>query len=226
MASSFIETNNNAVALLQQQKYDEAGRMLRSAVDALHVLSRTLDSGDCSIEGTDSKPSSSCSCTTRFHFTPLPPVRHQEGAFIYHRAACISEASVQTNVERSRLSAIILYNMALFYHIRGLEHGRMEPLHISIKMYEMARGLLCSIVEEESLEEEDATGVYYLAMAILNNLGQLFNELSEYEAVTECFEQVRCILEQTRDCKQDYESQEVFTLNVTVWEIPAHASAA
>jgi hypothetical protein len=134
------------------------------------------------------------------------------------------------------VSSIILFNLALVYHLKGLEgsdnisHSRL----ISAKsLYMKSRALL----DEAGFSSTCSSGlpvVDILTMAIFNNLGQIAFILVDYEQSQTFFDSlvVFCSTVRPQDHQEDNDGAlldlhiSAFLVNAITLQQPTHASAA
>jgi hypothetical protein len=134
----------------------------------------------------------------------LSSQKAQQGVFVFGNPVVLAEFEVRNFIENpiskeeySRLSMVCLYNMALSYHLAGLEkHGECDTGQISssrspsidasvdhlfglaLAYYEMAYRILVS--EQDVLASQ--------AMVILNNVGHIHRLSGDQEGAKKCFQ--------------------------------------
>lgn len=130
------------------------------------------------------------SVTFEWSSEPKHP-RHEDSKdiFVYHRALTIRptllmpmKPSGEGFVEES---AAILYNLALAYHLYGLEERKPQFLHAALTLYELAFCLT-------------KTRMHHLFdLAVLNNLGQIYHKILDFDKFLQCFvhlsEELQCV---------------------------------
>lgn len=112
-------------------------------------------------------------------------------------------------------SAAVVYNMGLVYHMQGTE----ACLHRAIFLYDMAFNLSCPVMKEKA-----AT----VAMGSLNNAGQIFHQIGEYNISRRYLDTLRIFimkLPHTLDSRS-IEERHQFLLNAVLLRAPNLASAA
>lgn len=183
--------NNEGIAHLEAHRYDQA---IPSITKALGIVREELSCSRsrCSCSG--------CVCSSKkqegndpvFHFQKseqvLPrgvsiPEGEEDGdeLFVFKRAMVIplKAAPPECYDYYVSLSFIILFNLALAYHLRGLATECQRTLRKALRLYEMAYTVHI---------KEDLTLTALQAMAIVNNMGQIHAELGSSENSQECFQ--------------------------------------
>ncbi|GKY97754.1 hypothetical protein MPSEU_000733600 [Mayamaea pseudoterrestris] len=138
-------------------------------------------------------------------------------------------------VNATVVSSIILFNLALVYHLKGLEGSddtSRSRLLSAQSLYTKSRALL----EEAGFSSYQSCGhpvVDILIMAILNNQGQLTFSLLDYEQSQKFFDclVVFCSTVRPQDHQQDDGAllewhMSAFLVNAITLQQPTHASAA
>lgn len=113
-------------------------------------------------------------------------------AYLYHRAIPIPSNLPTCGYEGSVLtSVIIIFNLALSYQLAA-ESSKKKSRYLSkaAKLYELAHNLY---------DEEEYESVTF-AMACINNMGIIYQELQNVSAAEECFQHVLSTLMFLVDC--------------------------
>lgn len=138
-------------------------------------------------------------------------------------------------VNTTIVASIVLFNLALVYHIKGMEgfdNASEGRIHKARSLYNKARSLL----SEAGLNPCSSTGhplIDILSMAILNNLGQSAHYLSEYQHAQAHFEEL-VVYASTVSTKIDNVEasallewhKSIFLMNAVALQPPVLASAA
>ena len=107
-----------------------------------------------------------------------------QSSFFYRRALFISptEFAVRANwVEHDCVeeSASMVYNLALSYHLGGVIKNVSEMMNKAKTLYHIAAAI------RETTMKPDELDVF--RMVILNNLGQIYHEETDYGSSKSCF---------------------------------------
>ena len=196
------ELNNSAIAYLQSGRAEEAMVLLQIALSKLRdqfverrdpESERTgedtpieEDDDDQSMKSDDEsdpcpKPTSSISV-----FSSVPVWIQQDTSCLtfYDRALLVD---INTPFEDNELlSAVILFNMALLHHSRGLEFGKSDFLERASHLYQIALDIL--------QKQKSANGNYLIIMALLNNMAHIDSHLFRMEDMTDSLEHMCKIL--------------------------------
>lgn len=97
--------------------------------------------------------------------------------------------------DRDDTAVVILYNLGLVLHRIAILEGRQSILEKSLKIYSMAAALLL----DEGLWNHRSSGLTLLHLATWNNQGFIYYYVLEHETAMLCAEQVRDILQVSRD---------------------------
>lgn len=222
MSSDIIQSNNTGVDFLLAKRYREANKMFKTALHKLHSVSIYFE------EQTNEQPQTSFSAISpTFIFKRLSPTMHQSCDFIHNKAIVLIDTPIDTRRQRLIVSSTVLYNMALLYHVSGLENCQAEILRKSMAVYQMSKDTLFQVIQENEGEVEKDTSILRLTISIMNNMGHLFYEQADHDEAKQCYVLVRYILDE-----MDYSDQEeqnelhMFWLNAVVLEKFSNASAA
>lgn len=121
------------------------------------------------------------------------------------------------------LSLILLFNMALCYHIQGLIYGAEVKLFTkALKVYETLSNLIDSVDTTSSCET-----TRLLMLGIVNNIGRIHSSLFESEKEQQCLIRLKSLLDATKKADEE-KSLSDFYLNVILLcgEQKRHASVA
>jgi tetratricopeptide (TPR) repeat protein len=198
-----VEINNSAVAFAQSGRSQEAMELFQLALSNLRdQFSRGASSAPSHFEDVDNnsthaldhhrkleEPASSTSCVALNLFASVPKIQiPQDQSFLalYDRALLVDPSSDYCNNEASdtAVSAVILFNMALLHHFRGLG-GQTEFLDRASRLYRIALDIL--------QKHNDDTNIL-LVLALLNNLAHIDSHLFRVEDMKHSLGQMRDIL--------------------------------
>lgn len=120
--------------------------------------------------------------------------------------------------------SVILYNMALVYHLAAADSVLESSGQKALSLYEMAFTLL-----SEQTFEFDSTLIAQLMMYCLNNMASLNHELTHWDLSTECMKRLTVLatLMQARGVGMSMHQEcQSFLLNAMVLKAPTRAPAA
>lgn len=156
--------------------------------------------------GRGEQTSSDGSCATSS--SSLPSTAYS----MYNRALVFAEEDSQDDTSllvtyKYRTGAIILYNLALVHHTIGVQLGVSAALPHATRLYEMALQSIiigCSSDSPAATPLSDSSLSYMqnlvsmdvekLFMALLNNLGNIYTHLYDYQNAQRCFTHLRVVL--------------------------------
>jgi tetratricopeptide (TPR) repeat protein len=185
--------NNSAVMYLQAGRLHEAMELFQIALSKLrdqfveHQESdwegnqsdceKPIDQGDdedqymeCEQDISEifSKPSMSISV-----FSSVPVWMPQDTSFLtFYDRALLVDINTPCH-DRELLSAVILFNMALLHHSRGITCGKTDCLERASRLYQIALDVLQKQIEHSTN--------YLLLMAIFNNMAHIDSHLFRME---------------------------------------------
>ena len=247
--NAVMKMNNMGAECLRTEKYAQALAIFKGAVQGMRALQRGEEMDETSEDSQANRfyqfATSSIqeeqeleqqvqnlpqhATTLHFKSFAIPssstasPVENSTGATMVYRNVAIVDSVGQSEEEHSRFSAILFYNMALVYQTHGLLQGQNDSLSRSLDLYNMAKDLLFSTVDDY----EQDVGIYRLAMAILNNMGTILFDLSSFDKAIACFRQVKVIL---KGCQQNTRTCDpcngLWLNSLVILEVPTHAPAA
>jgi tetratricopeptide (TPR) repeat protein len=152
--------------------------------------------------------------------TSMTSDKQESGPFIYSHALLMSTECCANPVEQEfchRESAVIMFNLALVHHWRGMHFGLTSLLPKALKLYEMS----FSLIQNEAAFETE-----HIVLGLLNNMGQLNHELASYQEAARCFKELKEML--TAGASQVVDGPDVqgFLMNIMFLEAPNLAAAA
>lgn len=193
-----IETlNAEAVHWLSHGSFSEASKASSCALRQL--LPHVLRSGNGDDDGDGMFQRAADNLTMRcVPLLPKIPRTQDDRVFSVFAFALFhvrTKQSVWSLENYRRAGASTVYNMALSYHLQGLQgSGNRQHLETALGAYKAAKDLLSSSTPN-LLEGSD--DVQLLAMAILNNEGHIFEQLYERELAVERLGQLHCLIPHT-----------------------------
>ena len=221
-----IALNNEGLAHLEARCYDHA---IQNITKALGIVREELSSTQtmCYCKG--------CVCTSGmqsdlFEFRMCKEVPHEVSddaeneLFLFKNPMKIHmhhTATLKCYDYFVSLSYIILFNLALAYHLLGIEHDNQRALQKALRLYELSYTVHI---------KEDLTLTALQALAIVNNLGHVHRELGNLDNSRQCFENLLSSLMYVQISIDEETMQHVdgFTTNAVscILECPKSAAAA
>ena len=116
-----------------------------------------------------------------------------------------------------RESSVIMFNLALVHHWRGMHFGVTSLLPKALKLYEMSYSLIQNGATFET---------HHLVLALLNNMGQIHHELTQYAQAEHCFKNLKDLLASGATQVLDGPEVQGFLMNIMFLEAPSMAPAA
>lgn len=193
MCEAVSYLNNAAIAYIQKGHHDIAIKMLTSAIDKL-LRKISHDPVDDAVE------TEQMACDVDQSSSPKPLHRVDIGdsfqinqdSSMYCRALLLpKDQQCSSDSDFKRTSAVLLYNLALVHHWRGLATGKTFGLAKALKLYNMAM-----VVVQQNV---DGIDMNYMAMAIFYNMGHIHAHLFQQREAHICFDSLRQILSQASD---------------------------
>jgi tetratricopeptide (TPR) repeat protein len=200
-----------ATSLLQQGQYKRAMEMLQSSLVDLRSRLEEDSSHINKVTGVDAAHDWRHSDTeirvlalhTSLHPTEETtfPLRSQGFFSLYDRSLAIaSEDELDqedcdkgtSSLDEHRLTAVVLYNMALCYHLRATQQQGSSNdrfMRKSIRLYNLALELL-----QGNPDSWPRSSDALVCLAVLNNLGHAYQHFNEVEKAQSCFDQLVSVL--------------------------------
>ena len=122
------------------------------------------------------------------------------------------DADFCSQQSKTRLAAILLYNLGLSYHREGLKGGKSADLNMALKFYREAYMVLKSAWATSDFQE-----VFVLLLALLNNMACVHAVMCDHKDTHQCIDWMnRAIASRQRSIlrKEDYT---FFSLNLSVF---------
>lgn len=196
------QMNNAAVKSIEAKKYDVAITMLTKSLKMVKLVM----SGDFMISG---KRNSDCDDLRVRNGMACDFVRSTSSSFertfenggicsgsIFCDPICMASVLPSEELEKCEvLSYVILYNLALSYHLRGMDeeehHLKVAYLQKALTLYEHAHHILSSQDIELSLLH---------TMAIASNLGHIHHVVGDEQRAQMCFQHLLSTILYVVDC--------------------------
>jgi tetratricopeptide (TPR) repeat protein len=131
------------------------------------------------------------------------PLRSQGFFSLYDRSLAIASDDeldqrdsdkVTSSLDEHRLTSVVLYNMALCYHLRATQQQGSSNdrfMRKAIRLYNLALELL----EGNSASSRPRSSDALVCLAVLNNLGHAYQYFNEVEKAQYCFDQLVSVLQ-------------------------------
>jgi tetratricopeptide (TPR) repeat protein len=194
--------NNSAIMYLQAGRSQEAMELLQIALSKLR--DELLESPDSELEDSCEEADQThgtkeedvymkCEqefaepCTKSINlFSSIPFLMQHDTSFLklYDRALLVDTSC--SCLDHELLSAVILFNMALLHHSRGIACCKTDCLIRASHLYQIALDIL--------QRRLDCSMNYLLLMAIFNNLAHIDSHLFRIEEMRSSLEEIRTIL--------------------------------
>jgi tetratricopeptide (TPR) repeat protein len=216
-----------ATSLLQQGQYKRAMEMLQSSLVGLRSRLEEGSSQRDKVTLADAANDLHYSDTeirvlalhTSLHPTEegMFPLRSQGFFSLYDRSLAIAfedddldhggDKAAPSTLDEHRLTSVVLYNMALCYHLRATQHHQGSSndrfVRKAIRLYNLALELIHGN-PASSPRSSDAL----VSLAVMNNLGHAYQHFNEVEHAQSCFDQLVSVLQSSPvmtayDCIQD-----------------------
>jgi tetratricopeptide (TPR) repeat protein len=207
MSTEIVDANRKAVAMLQNGNHDEA---LVSFRCALVGIRQSVTDANINDNTDPAELQDKGNLHTDYQFNAAQdPIHHQRGEtsnlilavppgysdsneewervaspgnlfYVYNNAFDVGGSSHQEIEVATMLSPVVLFNIALTYHRKGLCDGTnsSKKLRKALQLYSMASSLLSS--------EDNVTDLYIIQLSVLNNTGQIHSHLFEENNAIQC----------------------------------------
>lgn len=204
--------NNDGATFLAYNDAPSAGRALKASLLIMQQISRAESNGEQAME-----------VDTESHGCPQLEVPALCDTFYVYNRALLLDPSHFKGADESHLrasNAVILFNMALAFHLQGKARCQEERLRRAACFY----GLAATIVQNSS---KLAGG---LVVAALNNQAQIYQELFEFEHSRRLLDHIcelpEHILVEVADSFFEEGQLEDIYLNVSIVQAPTTAPSA
>ena len=216
-STSILDINRNGVDLMRDGSSRQALTLFRCA------LQRLLEGGKNNGAPQDEKESSASLLVRSVSSRELTCMsklsslnyREQQAFSLYDRAFIIKSADEKvllSETNRSRTLVVVLYNMALTYHLMGVRdaNDQKKNLKRSMRYYRMAMEVL------GRNNDIDRKKILYLAVS--NNMGNIYAHLFETTRAQICLDRMASTLEALySDIPSDMgDAYSFFHLNVVI----------
>lgn len=179
------------------------GEAVKAFTNALVVLSRVTH-----------HPSSDELFQYKVQQCSMQPIGGMEKSFYLYSNAFVFEASMEADI--AFCSGLILFNLALAFHQKGIQSGQEARLRKALSLYDLATQLISEI--------SASTGA--LLLAALNNSAQVQFELGDYHVACETLELLQGEAMHVPSGILEQEHIDQFFLNVALTRPPTTAASA
>jgi tetratricopeptide (TPR) repeat protein len=195
-------TNNRAAALFETEKYDEAISMLKKALamnkSIMLVKKETSQSNNYNYNVLHK----SC-CTSPVHDDTMTGDDDSSKDYIYQKPITMAVTftiNAGYDIHVTTLSAIIVFNLTLVYHLSGLflkddATTNTANLEKAVQLYSIALQVVAT--EQRRL----ASDMTMFLLAIFNNIGHIHKTLGEAKVANSFFEQMLITLLYWNECQ-------------------------
>lgn len=203
----FLVMNNEAIHLfLKRGSYDMAIKLLRTTMQRLREV---MDDSD-NMEAFD------------IDFCPVQ--MNTQDASIFRDASPSNMFTIYSNAFTTQtcgsvdgkppveLILVLIFNLALVYHIRGLRHPTAPQTDLRAALHYYKLGL--TIVQQHTRLCADSSIFYLISLALLNNAGHVFFHFFKMEEAKQCRDHMDCLLQGDHLFDISEEHTEVFFSNV------------
>ena len=219
---NLLKTNNEGVRSLNAGHHERAREIFKEALQQITEL--IMGRAELTQDIKEIFPFDLTNAIERVPISPRSkPLREEcDGTYVFSYALTLKKHCAQVNISAPdyclRETIVIMFNLALVHHWRGINLQGSSFLPKALKLYEMA----ISLVQRSHFPESNM-----LLLGLLNNCGQIHHELAEYSLSTECFKNLKSLLVSgAANSVDDKDMQEGFLLNLLFLDAPENAAAA
>lgn len=121
-----------------------------------------------------------------------PQLSGNSAIILFDRALCLA----QDETDREMVTAVIMFNLGLVHHARGIARGRSNYLSKAMNLYKMSLRVVQKV--------EDAP-ISLLLLALFNNLAQIYSHFFLLEKMRRYLDNMRLLLadDEVRTMSQD-----------------------
>jgi tetratricopeptide (TPR) repeat protein len=186
--SQAIALNSQAASLMEAGNFGQASAILKEALTQAKIA---LEDRSNDTENSMKPKTSLDHCMyhqSRFLINDEASMelRTSSSLFVYRRAMCIPLSTMECCFDsRVLLSVLIMFNLALCYHLSAMESKSLAGLLKATRLYELAYKLQLD-------EELDSNTLFTLT--IVNNLGHLHALIGQTETSEKYFQHLLSVL--------------------------------
>jgi tetratricopeptide (TPR) repeat protein len=220
-----IYYNNAGICYLEQGNHNDALDLLKEAAQRIYSLTVARATSNMAITYEDNsfdEPSMDCDMASKSHDIPRRPLISPAADNSSFMCSIPIFLSAPNNTETcTEESAVILYNMALTYHLNSLSANPVSNAHANaITLFGMAYDLCLRLHQNERTSR--------VIMSSLNNMGVLHHDLGNYSLSHQYFEDLSFYIGSLDEATDRSVANERngFLLNSIVLRNEAHGAAA
>lgn len=173
----FIEANNQGVCHLLSDQYDDAITFFTSALK--HVNENTERGAVQHSNDLSTMDDMAAYFVIQEGRVLSVPVDTEKELFVFTNPILVSHEINRLDYNfNAKLSIVAVYNLALSYHLCGIQKQSLEHIEKALANYQLAYKI---IIDETHV-------VVSQAMVILNNIGQIHRLLRNDAGAKDCFE--------------------------------------
>ncbi len=120
----------------------------------------------------------------------------------YDRPFVLTSSSVNEKVHDSAMTAILLYNMALTYHMKALRTCATKELYRALKLYRMS----FDVLQDNSNISCDMVDL--LLLALINNMGFIHSEFYDWDKMKNSHEVLHSLFMAACDISSSLEAKD------------------
>jgi tetratricopeptide (TPR) repeat protein len=163
------------------------------------------------------------------HFSLLKPSSYQDDHTftLFDRALIFDNAelaAVSSDAAQNCVSAVLLFNMGLAFHIQGVcvHNLRSQTTNFkkAMKLYEMA----IEILEGCKGCDDELNGLLHLSL--FNNMGHICSHFGETKHAKRCFKWMQAVLQAMECSDEDIHGEEFVPFHVNVLVLRGHDALA
>ena len=131
---------------------------------------------------------------------------------VFDRALCVTNDDDMEH--RELVTAVLMFNLGLVHHARGISRGRSKYLNKALNLYKMALRVIQNI-QEQLAQDHEAHGitpecirsvshVSLLLLALLNNMTQIYSQFFRLEKMQHYLQHMRWLLSEDHELAAQY----------------------
>jgi hypothetical protein len=189
-----------------------AGEAVKALKGALMIMGKIANDDDDMMEDSEDNEINDC---------PSLDVPGLDGSFFIYNRALFLEVQ-PSGVDLTATNAVILFNLALAFHQRGLTCGHQAKLSKALHLYDLCTKLIGDI----------SSRLGPLALAALNNQAQIYYSICDYARTEEMLSNIRSVAEYVpmpspsgKSAFEERHFEEIY-LNVAITQTPTTAASA
>jgi hypothetical protein len=183
LGSVVIFENNAAISLIESGKYQEA-------ISRLCCLKTFYDAGGNVQAENPEGPKGASLDHCMAQGQKLPCARSDDAKpYLYKQPIRMPPTLEYSYKGRETIASILVFNLALAYHLLFLEIGQTSRGYSSLRKAQMLYEVAFDFQKNEYFDSN-----YLFVLATVNNIALIHQQLNEQKLANKCFEQVLSIL--------------------------------